>query len=226
MWFKSQRDLPQVITPEQALEGRRTSIPSSSIHPIFGLCISSFDSQEHRPEHLKRILFGMGCFWGAERLFWRQPGVCMTNVGYAGGYTPNPTYEEVCSGLTGHVEVVQVYFDSKLTSLHALLQCFWENHDPTQGMRQGNDLGTQYRSAIYWDDPADEELIQHSVNIVNQSISSSSTHNAEGSTITTELAAAPPYYYAEAYHQQYLHTHPNGYCGLKGTGISCNLAFE
>jgi peptide-methionine (S)-S-oxide reductase len=158
----------------------------------------------------------MGCFWGAERVFWQAEGVYTTAVGYAGGYTPNPTYDEVCSGSTGHAEVVLVVFDPAKTSYEKLLALFWENHDPTQGMRQGNDAGTQYRSAIYWDTEAHHQLAQASRDAYNERL------GAEGyPEITTEIAKAGQFYYAEDYHQQYLHKNPWGYCGLGGTGVSC-----
>jgi peptide-methionine (S)-S-oxide reductase len=158
----------------------------------------------------------MGCFWGAERLFWQAPGVHTTAVGYAGGLTPNPTYEEVCSGRTGHAEVVLAVFDPRLTSLDELLRVFWEGHDPTQGMRQGNDVGTQYRSAIYWHDEAQREEALASRERFQHALRAAG-HGA----ITTELAEAGPFYYAEDYHQQYLARNPNGYCGLGGTGVTC-----
>jgi len=168
------------------------------------------------PEGLKVATFALGCFWGAERRFWQQPGVYSTSVGYAAGITPNPTYEEVCSGLTGHAEVVQVVFDPAALSYEDLLRVFWESHDPTQGMRQGNDVGTQYRSGIYWHDDlqrqaalASREKYQHAL--------SAAGHGA----ITTEILAAPVYYFAEDYHQQYLAKNPGGYCGLGGTGVAC-----
>jgi peptide-methionine (S)-S-oxide reductase len=158
----------------------------------------------------------MGCFWGAERFFWQAPGVYTTAVGYAGGYTPNPTYEEVCSGRTGHAEVVLAVFDPHQTSYEEMLQLFWENHDPTQGMRQGNDVGTQYRSAVYWMNEAQREAAEASRAMYRREL------NAAGfGEITTEIAAARPFYYAEPYHQQYLAKNPNGYCGVGGTGVSC-----
>jgi peptide-methionine (S)-S-oxide reductase len=161
-------------------------------------------------------VFGMGCFWGAERKFWEAPGVVTTAVGYAGGTTTNPTYKDVCSGRTGHAEAVFVVFDPKLTSYEALLKVFWENHDPTQGMRQGNDVGTQYRSAIYWYGDAQRRLAEASRDAYQQALRS-----AGRGTITTEIAKAPEFYYAEDYHQQYLAKSPGGYCGIGGTGVSC-----
>jgi peptide-methionine (S)-S-oxide reductase len=167
---------------------------------------------------LVTAVFGMGCFWGAERRFWQQPGVVTTAVGYAGGYTPNATYEEACSGLTGHAEVVLVVFDPLQTSFEKLLAVFWEAHDPTQGMRQGNDLGSQYRSVIYC--TSDEQLAQAQVSV--QTVQKQLTALGFGA-ITTDICAAPTFYYAEEYHQQYLAKNPGGYCGLRGTGISCAL---
>jgi peptide-methionine (S)-S-oxide reductase len=166
--------------------------------------------------HLHSAFFAMGCFWGAERRFWEQPGIYATVVGYAGGHTPNPTYEETCSGLTGHTEVVQVIFDSNLTSFENLLTVFWESHDPTQGMRQGNDLGTQYRSAIYCS--SQEQLDKAKASVID--VQKKLTVLGLGS-VTTEIQMAPTFYYAEDYHQQYLAKNPMGYCGLRGTGISC-----
>jgi peptide-methionine (S)-S-oxide reductase len=168
------------------------------------------------PASVEEAIFGMGCFWGAERLFWEAPGVYTTAVGYAGGYTPNPTYEEVCSGHTGHAEVVLVAFDTAATSYMEILKLFWEGHDPTQGMRQGNDVGTQYRSAILWRDERQRVQAQESLDAYQRVLSA-----AGHGQITTELAEAGPFYYAEDYHQQYLAKNPGGYCGLGGTGVSC-----
>jgi peptide-methionine (S)-S-oxide reductase len=168
------------------------------------------------PAAMELALFGMGCFWGAERMFWRLPGVVSTAVGYAGGFTPNPTYEEVCSGRTGHNEVVQVVFDPAVVGYDELLRVFWEGHDPTQGMRQGNDVGTQYRSGIYWHSEAQREAAERSRDAF-QGVLSAAGHGQ----ITTEIVPAPDFYYAEDYHQQYLDKVPNGYCGLGGTGLSC-----
>jgi peptide-methionine (S)-S-oxide reductase len=168
------------------------------------------------PEGLERAVFGMGCFWGAERKFWETPGVFTTAVGYAGGITPNPTYEEVCSGLTGHTEVVLAVFDPSVVSYEVLLRVFWENHDPTQGMRQGHDIGTQYRSAIYVHDDAQRRAAEASRVAFQQAVSASGY-----GAITTEIADAPDFYYAEDYHQQYLAKNPGGYCGLGGTGVAC-----
>jgi peptide-methionine (S)-S-oxide reductase len=168
------------------------------------------------PEGLEQAVFGMGCFWGAERKFWEADGVWTTAVGYAGGTTPDPTYEEVCSGRTGHAEVVLVVFDPKKTSYESMLKIFWENHDPTQGMRQGNDVGTQYRSAIYWYGDEQRAAAEASRKMFQDVLSGSGYGE-----ITTEIREAPAFHYAEPYHQQYLHKVPNGYCGLGGTGLSC-----
>ena len=170
------------------------------------------------PAGLEQAVFGMGCFWGAERKFWQAPGVYSTAVGYAGGYTPNATYREVCSGMTGHTEVVLVVFDPKVTSYDEMLRIFWENHDPTQGMRQGNDVGTQYRSAIYTTS-ADQKKAAEASRAAYQDRLTAAGHGR----ITTEIAEAPPFYYAEDYHQQYLAKNPNGYCGIGGTGVSCPI---
>jgi peptide-methionine (S)-S-oxide reductase len=168
------------------------------------------------PDGTERALFGMGCFWGAERKFWEAPGVYTTAVGYAGGFTPNPTYKEVCSGRTGHAEVVLVVFETAATSYEEMLRIFWENHDPTQGMRQGNDVGTQYRSAVYAYNDAQRAAAQTSRDRYQERLSA-----AGYEAITTEIAEAPPFYYAEDYHQQYLAKNPAGYCGIGGTGVSC-----
>ena len=168
------------------------------------------------PTRLQQVQFGMGCFWGAERRFWQQPGVYTTAVGYAGGHTPNPTYEEVCSGQTGHTEVVLVVFDPEATSFAALLKVFWEVHDPTQGMRQGNDIGTQYRSAIYC---YGEEQLQEA--LASRDAYQAKLKAAGLGAVTTEIELTPEFYYAEFYHQQYLAKNPAGYCGLRGTGVSC-----
>jgi peptide-methionine (S)-S-oxide reductase len=168
------------------------------------------------PEGFETIVVGMGCFWGAERLFWKAPGVYTTAVGYAGGFTENPTYEEVCSGRTGHAEVVLAVFDPARTTYEEMLRIFWEGHDPTQGMRQGNDVGTQYRSALYWESDAQREAALASRARFQQELA-----RARYGEIATEIAEAKPFYYAEGYHQQYLARNPNGYCGLGGTGVSC-----
>jgi peptide-methionine (S)-S-oxide reductase len=209
----SKLKLPQ---PEEALPGRSEAMEVPEQHFVNG----------HRlkppfPEGLEVAIFGMGCFWGAERKFWELPGVYSTSSGYAGGVTPNPTYREVCSGRTGHAEVVQVVFDPKVISYETLLKTFWENHDPTQGMRQGNDVGTQYRSAIYWTSEAQRQAAEASRAAYQKAISG----QGHGE-ISTELREAPPYYYAEDYHQQYLAKTPDGYCGLGGTGVSCPIGLR
>jgi len=198
-------------TAQEALPGRTQPMPIPSAHHVHGRPIAP-----PFPEGLQQAVFGLGCFWGAERVFWKTPGVYTTAVGYAGGLTPNPTYEEVCSGLTGHTEVVLVVFDPAVVSYEQLLRIFFEAHDPTQGMRQGNDRGTQYRSAIYCGDEAQTQAAEETRDTYNAALS------AKGfSAITTEIAPAPPFYYAEEYHQQYLSKNPGGYCGLGGTGVTC-----
>jgi peptide-methionine (S)-S-oxide reductase len=203
----------QLPTAEQALPGRSTPVAVPARHQVNGHAL-----QPPFPAGLQQTLFAMGCFWGAERRFWQQAGVWSTAVGYAGGFTPNPSYEEVCSGLTGHTEVVLVVFDPQVTSYKALLKVFWESHDPTQGMRQGNDQGTQYRSAIYCSDAAQLAAAQASKAQFEQAL-----QNAGFGPITTEIGMAPAFYYAEAYHQQYLAKNPGGYCGLRGTGACLPL---
>jgi len=199
----------ELPNPAQALPGRETPMPVPETHYVNGHALCP-----PYPAGLQQIVLGLGCFWGAERRFWQQPGVWVTAVGYAGGLTPNPTYDEVCSGLTGHSEVVRVVFDPQQTSLDKLLKVFWESHDPTQGMRQGNDTGTQYRSAIYWFDEAQKAVVEASRAAFQKELSASGYGE-----ITTEIREVPPFYYAEAYHQQYLAKNPNGYCGLGGTGV-------
>ena len=197
--------------PDQALPGRADEMPVPDAHVVNGHpLVPPF------PAGLDRAIFGLGCFWGAERKFWQTPGVYSTAVGYAGGYTPNPTYREVCSGTTGHTEVVLVVFDPATTSYDALLRIVWEHPDPTQGMRQGHDTGTQYRSAIYTTSPAQAEAAAASRSAYQGQLTA-----AGFGGITTEVAAEPEFYYAEDYHQQYLARNPNGYCGLAGTGVSC-----
>ncbi len=196
-------------TAEQALPGRAEAMPVADTHYVNGNPI-----KPPFPAGLQQAVFGLGCFWGAERRFWQQPGVFSTAVGYAGGFTPNPTYEEVCSGLTGHTEVVLVVFDPQQTSFETLLKVFWEVHNPTQGMRQGNDQGTQYRSAIYCQDEAQLHAAQAS-----QARFQAELDKAAMGSITTEISEAPTFYYAETYHQQYLAKNPGGYCGLGGTGV-------
>lgn len=197
-----------------ALPGRATALSITNRHFVLGTpLLPPF------PANSALALFGLGCFWGAERKFWQLPGIISTSVGYAAGYTPNPTYEEVCSGLTGHNEVVRVVFDPNAVSFESLLRVFWEAHDPTQGVRQGNDVGTQYRSGIYVHDAAQRVQAEHMRDSYAQSLRAEG-HNA----ITTEIIAAPAYYYAEDYHQQYLAKNPGGYCGLGGTGVRCAIA--
>lgn len=196
-------------TPGEALPGRAEPIPTSTTHAVLNTPI-----KPPFPEHLQQIIIGMGCFWGAERLFWQLDGVYTTAVGYTGGLTPNPTYEEVCSGRTGHNEVVLVVFDPQILSLDDLLRVFWENHDPTSGMRQGNDLGTQYRSGIYTSDMHQRALAE-----VSRLRFADALHSAGLDPVTTEITLAQDFYYAESEHQQYLHRNPGGYCGLAGTGV-------
>ncbi|PPS45749.1 peptide-methionine (S)-S-oxide reductase MsrA [Chroococcidiopsis sp. TS-821] len=197
--------------PEEALPGRAEKMPVPERHYVNGNPL-----QPPYPEGMEIAMFGMGCFWGAERKFWQQEGVFVTAVGYAGGFTPNPTYQEVCSGMTGHNEVVRVVFDPKVVSYEQLLKIFWENHDPTQGMRQGNDVGTQYRSGIYVYSEAQKKLAEATKAAYQQALSA-----AGYKTITTEILEAPEFYFAEGYHQQYLAKNPNGYCGLGGTNVAC-----
>jgi peptide-methionine (S)-S-oxide reductase len=205
--------LPQ---PDQALPGRDTPMPVPTEHYVNGHPL-----RPPFPDGLERLVVGMGCFWGAERKFWEAPGVYTTAVGYAGGYTANPTYREVCSGMTGHTEVVLVIFDPTQTSLEEMLRIFWENHDPTQGMRQGNDVGTQYRSVIYTSSPAQLEAALASRGLFQDRLTA-----AGYGRITTEISDAPPFFYAEDYHQQYLAKNPHGYCGLGGTGVTCPIGVK
>jgi len=210
MFFNKPPVLPQ---RDQTLAGRDEPIALEPIHYVSGnnMCPPF-------PTTCASIVLGMGCFWGAERVFWQLDGVYVTSVGYAGGITPNPTYEEVCSGLTAHTEVVQIVYDPAVISLSAILKVFWEKHDPTQGMRQGNDTGTQYRSAIYYTDAEDLSEIETSLHAYSSAL------NQSGFTaITTEIKRLDHYYYAETYHQQYLAKNPNGYCGIGGTGVSCPI---
>ena len=200
-------------TPDQALPGRAQRMPVPERHFVNGNRLLP-----PYPDGLQLALFGMGCFWGAERKFWSVPGVYSTAVGYAGGHTPNPTYREVCTGLTGHNEVVRVVFDPALVSYATLLQVFWEAHDPTQGMRQGNDVGTQYRSGIYYGDASQQQAALAARDAYQQRL-----HAAGFAAITTEIVPAPEFYYAEDYHQQYLAKNPGGYCGLGGTGVGCPM---
>ena len=201
---------------EQALPGRSEALAVSDTHFVNGNRLTP-----PFPAGLEQAVFGMGCFWGAERKFWQAPGVYSTAVGYSGGYTPNATYKEVCSGMTGHAEVVLVVFDPKQTSYAALLTIFWENHDPTQGMRQGNDVGTQYRSAIYCHSPEQMRAALASRDAFQDRLAA-----AGYGPITTEITDAPVFYYAEEYHQQYLAKNPGGYCGLGGTGVTCPVGIS
>lgn len=203
----------RVVTHTEALPGRASPLATAERHFVNGRAL-----KPPFPADMQEAVFGLGCFWGAERKFWQLPGIYLTAVGYAGGYTPNPTYEEVCSGRTGHAEVVRVIFDPARTSYARLLKTFWEAHDPTQGMRQGNDIGTQYRSCIYTFDDEQQRLAEQSLQRYQQELKA-----AGYPAITTEIRAAPEFYYAEDYHQQYLAKNPNGYCGLGGTGVSCAL---
>jgi peptide-methionine (S)-S-oxide reductase len=214
MWWKV--DKLKMPSREESLPGRAAGMPIPPAHFVNGAPIAP-----PFPEGLEMALFGLGCFWGAERKFWKAPGVFTTAVGYAGGFTPNPTYKEVCTGATGHTEVVLVVFDPRKTGYDALLTLFWESHDPTQGMRQGNDAGTQYRSAIYVFSDAQQAAAEASRDAYQRALTA-----AGYGPITTEIAPAPEFYYAEDYHQQYLAKNPNGYCGLGGTGVSCPSGVE
>ena len=204
---------PKMVTESTAIPDNSTQLVVSSLH-----CVTNNSTLEPFPEHLHIAIFAMGCFWGAERRFWQQDGVWSTQVGYAGGFTKHPTYKQVCTGKTGHTEVVRVVFDSTKIAYETLLKVFWEAHDPTQGYRQGNDVGTQYRSAIYATTETQLSLAQASAQQFQEGLS------AKGyGEITTEIAKDVTFFYAEDYHQQYLYKNPNGYCGLRGTGVECNL---
>ncbi len=204
------------VSAEHALPGRAEAMPVPERHEVLGTpLVPPF------PDGMEQLVVGMGCFWGAERVFWQADGVYTTAVGYAGGYTPNPTYKEVCSGKTGHTEAVLVVFDPAVLPLEGVLRLFWEGHDPTQGNRQGNDVGTQYRSAIYWADDAQRETVESTRDMFQAELT-----QAGYGTISTEIAAAGPFYYAEDYHQQYLAKNPNGYCGLGGTGVACPVGLK
>jgi peptide-methionine (S)-S-oxide reductase len=200
-----------IIDADSALPGRSEEMAVPAKHYVLGTPLKG-----PFPDGVETTIFGMGCFWGAERLFWEAPGVYTTAVGYAGGFTPNPTYQEVCSTKTGHAEVVLVAFDTQQTSFEDMLRLFWEGHDPTQGMRQGNDVGSQYRSAILWKDEAQRLAAEASKDVYQEMLT-----QAGHGQITTEIVKAGPFYYAEDYHQQYLAKNPGGYCGLGGTGVSC-----
>ena len=207
------RKKTEMPTPQEALPGRDFEIPTASRHFVNGA-----DLKGPYPDGMELAYFGLGCFWGAERKFWQVPGVHVTAVGYAAGLTPNPTYEEVCSGRTGHNEVVLVVYDPKKVSYEALLKTFWESHDPTQGMRQGNDIGTQYRSGIYVTSESQRKAAEASKAAYEAALGKQGY-----SAITTEILDAPAFYFAEDYHQQYLAKNPNGYCGLGGTGVACQI---
>jgi peptide-methionine (S)-S-oxide reductase len=210
------RDKTKLPSAEDALPGRDQLMPVPGAHDVLGKPLTG-----PFPPGTETAMFGMGCFWGAERIFWKLDGVITTAVGYAGGYTPNPTYEEVCSGATGHNEVVMVVFDPARISYEELLRAFWENHNPTQGMRQGNDVGTQYRSGIYTYSAQQQQLAARSRDAF-QGVLTAAGHRA----ITTEITSAGPFYYAEDYHQQYLSKVPNGYCGLGGMGLTCPVGLD
>jgi peptide-methionine (S)-S-oxide reductase len=212
MWMMS-RKKQAMPGPGEALPGRTAKMPVTDRHFVNGHTLTP-----PFPAGLETAIFGLGCFWGAERVFWQLPGVYTTAVGYAGGATPNPSYEEVCSGGTGHTEAVLVVYDPKQVSYQTLLKAFWESHDPTQGMRQGNDVGTQYRSAIYWTTPEQKQKAEASRDAYAAALKGSSR-----GAITTELREAPEFFYAEDYHQQYLAKNPAGYCGLGGTGVTCPM---
>ncbi|MEM9394894.1 MAG: peptide-methionine (S)-S-oxide reductase MsrA [Pseudomonadota bacterium] len=211
--FLMTRKKAQMIAAENALPGRAAAIPTADTHFVSGRPLTL-----DVPDGLEEAMFGMGCFWGVERMFWKLDGVWLTMVGYSGGFTPNPTYQEVCSGQTGHNEVVRVVFDPKIVSYEDLLKVFWEGHDPTQGMRQGNDTGTQYRSGIYTYSAAQAKAAEASKQMFGPKLSS-----AGYGAITTEIVDAPAFYFAEDYHQQYLAKNPAGYCGIGGTGVSCPI---
>ncbi len=208
-----QKKKTEMVSPTSALPGRDAPIPSAATHFVNGTPLN-YDV----PEGMEQAMFGMGCFWGVERMFWKVPSVWSTSVGYAAGYTPNPTYEEVCSGQTGHNEVVRVIFDPAKVTYDELLRVFWEGHDPTQGMRQGNDRGTQYRSGIYIYSDAQRAAAE-----TTKAEFQPRLNEAGFGEVTTEILSAPDYYFAEDYHQQYLAKNPGGYCGIGGTGVTCPL---
>jgi len=207
------RHKTEMVSERDALPGRDARMPVPDRHEVLGTPL-----EPPFPDGFEQAVFGMGCFWGAERIFWQTPGVYTTAVGYAGGLTPNPTYEEACSGRTGHTEAVLVVFDPEKIAREEILRLFWEGHDPTQGNRQGNDIGTQYRSAVYWTTPEQRAAVEATRDQYQAKL-----REAGYGDITTEVAEAGPFYYAEPYHQQYLHKVPNGYCGLGGTGVSCPI---
>ena len=208
------RKQPQIVDRDVALPGRTTELPVPKRHEVLHTPLKG-----PFPDGIETAVLGMGCFWGAERIFWQAPGVYTTAVGYAGGFTQNPTYEEVCSGRTGHAEVVLVAWDTTQTSYEEMLRLFWEGHDPTQGMRQGNDVGSQYRSAIYWRDEAQRAAAEASRDAYQRMLTQAG--HGEITTEIVQLDTAHPYYYAEDYHQQYLAKNPGGYCGAGGTGVAC-----
>jgi peptide-methionine (S)-S-oxide reductase len=210
------RDKMEMVDAQSALPGRTDEVRVPDRHEVLGTPLRG-----PFPEGVETAILGMGCFWGAERIFWQAPGVYTTAVGYAGGVTPNPTYEEVCAGRTGHFEAVLVAYDTAATDFDEMLRLFWEGHDPTQGMRQGNDIGTQYRSAILWRDDAQRSAAEASLAAYQQTLT-----DAGYGEITTEIASAGPFYYAEDYHQQYLAKNPGGYCGLGGTGVACPVGLN
>lgn len=211
--FFMNRTKTQMVDPKDALPGRPQAIPTAETHFLSGLPLKSAV-----PEGMQEAMFGMGCFWGVERKFWAVNGVWLTMVGYAGGYTPNPTYKETCTQLTGHNEVVRVIFDPAIVSYEQLLKLFWENHDPTQGMRQGNDVGSTYRSGIYTYSDAQAQAARASLQTYQAALAT-----AGKGSITTEILPAPEFYFAEDYHQQYLAKNPDGYCGIGGTGVMCPI---
>lgn len=212
MFFTNARK-SQMVAPQDALPGRSAALPTAETHFLTGIALKS-----PVPEGMAEAIFGMGCFWGVERKFWQLPGVWLTMVGYAGGFTPNPTYKETCTQLTGHNEVVRVIYDPAVISYEALLKAFWEGHDPTQGMRQGNDVGSTYRSGIY---AYTEEQMQAA--LASKELYAKALAAAGKGVITTEIIGAPVFYFAEDYHQQYLAKNPQGYCGIGGTGVTCPI---
>ncbi|GGL66799.1 peptide-methionine (S)-S-oxide reductase MsrA [Wenxinia marina] len=211
--FEFLKTKDEMVSEADALPGRDRALPTADRHFVSGEPITM-----DVPDGMEVAVFGMGCFWGVERMFWKLPGVHLTLVGYAAGYTPNPTYQEVCTGRTGHNEVVRVVYDPAIVSYDELLKVFWEGHDPTQGMRQGNDRGTQYRSGIYWTTEMQRDAAEASKAVYQQALD-----RAGRGRITTEIVEAGPFYWAEDYHQQYLAKNPNGYCGIGGTGVTCPI---
>ncbi|MBD3677775.1 MAG: peptide-methionine (S)-S-oxide reductase MsrA [Rhodobacteraceae bacterium] len=214
--FQLQRKKMMMVEPAAALPGRADPIPTAETHFVNGRPLGA-----DAPEGMEEVILGMGCFWGVERIFWQLDGIWLTQVGYAGGFTPNPTYQEVCTGQTGHNEVVRVIYDPAKISFEALLKVFWENHDPTQGMRQGNDMGTQYRSGIYWRTEAQRDAAEAS-----RADYAPKLREAGYGVVTTEILDASAFYHAEDYHQQYLAKNPDGYCGIGGTGVSCPIGLS